>query len=163
MCTIHGNNLVPDVCNVCRHCTHFIKAPVVKQLVVASAPTVSAVIPGPADRLLVRRSDERDPTLVFTQEEMAIASKLFTMGTLKKGHFEELTRDHLFLPAGQNETLFENMMLEGFFKKYEHDKRFRHIFVFKDQLVKLGKELRVAQRPFVQALGTATQLSQHVR
>ena len=46
LCTIHGNNLVPDVCNVCRHCTHFIKAPVVKQLVVASAPTVSAVIPG---------------------------------------------------------------------------------------------------------------------
>ena len=70
LCTIHGNNLVPDICNVCRHCTHFIKAPVVKQLVVASAPTVPGVIPGPADRLLVRRSDERDPTLVFTQEEM---------------------------------------------------------------------------------------------
>ena len=59
--------------------------------------------------------------------------------------------------------LFWNMIMEGLFKKYEQDKRFRHIFVFKDQLVNLGKELRIAQRLLVEAVGTSTLMSRHVR
>ena len=53
--------------------------------------------------------------------------------------------------------------METLFKRYEHDNRFRHIFVFKDQLGKLGRELRVAQRPLVEAVCTTTSLSRHVR
>ena len=43
---------------------------------------------------------------MFTEEEMEIANRMFSMGIFKKAHFEELTRDHLFLPTGQNEILF---------------------------------------------------------
>ena len=53
--------------------------------------------------------------------------------------------------------------MENLFKKYEHDKRFRHIFEFKDKLVKLGKEMRIAQRPFVLGVEAATELSRGIR
>ena len=92
LCTVHGNNLVPEVCNACRACSHFVKSSVVKQLAVSHSDTAASGIPGPAERLLGRCSDERDPTLNFSSEKMAIASSMFTMGTFKKGHFEELTK-----------------------------------------------------------------------
>ena len=163
LCTVHGNDLVPDTCNVCHHCSKFIKPDMLKQLLAAQGGEDRRKIPGPAERLLGQRSDVKDPTLVFTQEEMATAEKLFTMGTFRKGHFEELRRDHLFLPEGQNEKLSANLMLEELFKRYVQDNRFRHIFVFKDQLVKLGKELRIAQRPLIEAVGVSTDLSRHLR
>ena len=92
-----------------------------------------------------------------------MAEKMFTLGAYKRGHFEELTKQYLFLPIGQNEKLSKNMMMEQVFKKYENDRRFGHIFDFKNKLVKLGKEMRIAQRPLVLAVGTTTDLSRHLR
>ena len=67
---------------------------------------------------------------MFTEEEMEIANRIFSVVIFKKAHFEELTRDHLFLPTGQNEILFGNLTLEGNLK-FGKDRRFRHIFTFK--------------------------------
>ena len=162
LCTVHGNDIMPETCNACLHCSHFIKPDMLQQLVVTNKAGPSK-IPGPAERLLSRRSDEQDPTLTFSPEDMEIADKMFNMGTFKKGHFEELVKEFLFLPLGQNNILSENIKMENLFKKYEQDKRFRHIFDFKDKLVKLGKELRMAQRPFVLGVGAATELSRGIR
>ena len=94
-------------------------------------------------------------------------------------HLIFLFFSHLYLPVGQNERLFENLTLEGSLRRYENDKRFRHIFIFKwvvgfslivvmfdlfrDQLVKISKDLRISQRPLIEAVGTATEMSRLIR
>ena len=160
---MHGNDPVPDTCNACRVISRIIKPDMMRSLIASKSKGETSKIPGPAERLLARRSDELDPTLLFSPDEMDLATRMFTMGTFKKGHFEELTKDYLFLPLGQNEKLSENIKMEDLFNKYEHNQRFRHIFEFKDKLLKLAKELRIAQRPFIGTVGVATELSRHIR
>ena len=60
---------------------------VADQLVV-DQDRVSA-IPTGAERLLRKRSDKMEPTLIFTEEEMTLAQLLATQGLFKRGHFDE--------------------------------------------------------------------------
>ena len=80
-------------------------------------------------------SDEKPTTLALSPASMDLAEKVFKLGRYKiPRYFEELTREFLFLPHDQNETLNSNLIMETFFKKYEKDPAFSHIFSYKDQI-----------------------------
>ena len=82
------------------------------QLVVHRGLPSTSSIPSPARRLLGKRSDEVEPTLVFSEEELETADRMFMMGRFRKGHFQELTKEHLMCPQNQHQRLTKNLVLE---------------------------------------------------
>ena len=50
--------------------------------------------------------------------------------------------------AGQNDILNANLMMENMFHEYERDGRHKHVFLFKNQVVKVTRDLREAQGCF---------------
>lgn len=163
LCSSHHQKLRPDICNVCFVANKIIRPDMAEQLRRNSKAMDLADIPGAAMRLLGRRSDEVEPTLILSDESMAIGLRLFTMGSFKKNHFDDLVKTWLFLPAGQNEQLHANIQTEDLFKPFEHDSRFSHVFAFRNTLVKLMRELRICQRPLILAVTTLTDFSVGLR
>lgn len=158
LCSVHKNNLVPATCKVCKHMTHIIKGDMAKQLVVDGT-----VIPTASERLLRKRSDQAEATLTFTDEELALAEKIYSQGMFKRGHFDELSKKFLFLPAEQNQLLSQNIETEDLFRPYEHESRYQHIFKYKNQVLSVLRQLRISTRPLVLALSHSTELARHVR
>ena len=75
------------------------------------------------------RSDEKAPTLIFSDFTLELAYNTFTQGRFRgKTHFPELVKKFLTLPPDQHEKLILDLKLEPFFKKLEGEKRFKHIF-----------------------------------
>ena len=52
--------------------------------------------------------------------------------------FEELTREYLFLPQSQNKVLTKSVQLEKMFQKFKKDKNFCNIFLYMEQMAKVG-------------------------
>ena len=71
LCSLHKNDLQPLSCTACKGCAHMIRREVRDQLVV-DASGAPYLIPSAKDRLLRKRSDEPIPTLVFSEEELAL-------------------------------------------------------------------------------------------
>ena len=104
--------------------THIIKGDMAKQLVVDGT-----VIPTASERLLRKRSDQTEVTLTFTEEELALADKIYSQGMFKRGHFDELTEKFLFLPPEQNRLLGQNIETEDLFKPYKHEPSASYTYV----------------------------------
>ena len=49
---------------------------------------------------------------MFSEEELETADRMFTMGRFRKGHFQELTKEHLMCPQNQHQRLTKNLVLE---------------------------------------------------
>ena len=77
--------------------------------------------------------------------------------------FDELTKDYLFLPADQNELLIKSIQLEQLLLKYKKDKAFTYIFQYVEQMAKVAKHLRIAERPIILAMGEMTRCMNAVR
>ena len=161
LCSVHGNDLVPLTCPACKACRHMMRENMSEQLVV-DHETLS-VVPTATGHLLRKRSDKVEPTLVFTEEEMNFAELLATQGLFRRGHFDEITKKHLFFPPIQNKRLCGNMETEALFRPYEHDPKYAHIFSFKMRMLSVLKHLRIASQPFVLAIRSATDLARHTR
>ena len=116
LCSVHENDLVPATCSICKHMTHIIKGNMAKQLVVDGT-----VIPTASERLLRKRSDQTEVTLTFTEEELALADKIYSQGMFKRGNFDELAEKFLYLPPEQNCLLGQNIETEDLFKPYEYE------------------------------------------
>ena len=70
--------------------------------------------------------------------------------------FDELTREYLFLPPGQNKVLTKSVQLERMFQKFKHDKNFANIFSYIEKLAKVAKHFRVSERPVILTMGELT-------
>ena len=149
LCSVHQVDLRPDTCNGCYTISKMVKPHVLKEIIKARANgdgPEDAEVPSAAARF--SRSDEKPPTLTLSPPCMDLASKIFSLGKFKVSHhFEELTKEFLFLPVGQNELLNANLSMENMFKQHEKSGKFKHVFTFKNQVVKVTRDLRVAQRP----------------
>ena len=104
-----------------------------------------------------------DPTLVLSVEEMATAEKMFSMGRFRKGHWEEVVKDYLLCPKPQHKTLTQNIELEAALRVIDSDGKFSAINDYRDKLIKIGMDLRIAQRPFVLSVGVNTDLTRYIR
>ena len=105
-----------------------------------------------------------EPTLVFSVEEMDTATRMFSMGRFKKGHFEEVIKDHLLCPQPQHKLLTQNFELEKALKNLDgKSTRFNPVKDFRDKLIRLGMDLRIVQRPFVLSIGINTDMARYIR
>ena len=158
LCSKHKNNLMLETCNACRCCSRLVGPDMARQLRIHGNLPRTSAITGPATRLLGRRSNEIDPTLVFSKEELDTASRMFSMGRFRKGHWEELVRDYLRCPKPQHKSLSQNLELEQALKILDNDGKVSNLNEYRDKLIRLGLDLRVAQRPFVLSVGVNTDL-----
>ena len=71
MCSMHENDLRPLTCRGCKAMFHMIRKNLRIHLVVDGSAGPSA-IPTAKDRLLSKRSDDQVPTLVLSEEEIAV-------------------------------------------------------------------------------------------
>ena len=150
LCADHGADLVPVDCVSCRMVSRTVRAPVLTEFIRLSKgkSVMAAQIPGAASRFATR-IDEKTPTLTFTEQDMALASSLFSRGKMAPATmFDELTREYLFLPQGQNESLTKSVQLEQFLLKY---KSYTNVFQFVEQMAKVAKHLRISERPIILA------------
>ena len=146
LCSEHGNSLKPDICNACNNLGRLIVPDVMTELTKASAEaTEEGEIPSASRRF--SRSDEHPPSLIFSADSLDLAVKVFGLGEFKSPkYFEELTKGWLFLPEAQNSVLTGDISMETLFKKYENHPMFSDIFIFKNQVSKCHRDLRVSFR-----------------
>ena len=101
--------------------------------------------------------DEKAPTLTFTESDLALAVSLFSRGRMSPPTlFDDLTKEYLMLPLGQNEMLTKSVQLEKFLLKFKRDKFFAHIFHYVEQMQRIAKHLQIAERPVILVMGELT-------
>ena len=76
MCSEHDNDLRPLACRACKAMNYMIRKNLRQHLVVDVSEAPSAV-PKAKDRLLGKRSDQEEPTLVFSEDEVAVLEAIF--------------------------------------------------------------------------------------
>ena len=143
-CSTHKVDLQPQTCNACRHVSRMVRPNVLKELVKTKGVKEDSDIPSAAARFC--RSDTVEPTMVLSESTMDLAIKVFSLGKFKlPHHYENLTKELMYLPLGQNDSLTANLTLEPMFKKFEKSGQYRHVFAYKNQVVRVTRDLRVAQ------------------
>ena len=76
MCSEHDNDLRPLTCRACKAMNHMVRKNLRQHLVVDGSEGPS-VVPSAKDRLLDKRSDHQEPTLVLSSDEMAVLEAIF--------------------------------------------------------------------------------------
>ena len=100
----------------------------------------------------VERSDEKPPSLSLSEEMLQFGRKIFSQGKYQtKGHFEALVKDHLQLSRQDHARLQQDIVLEPSLRKFERDGRFKHVFLYQEQVTRCIKDLRVNVRPLFSA------------
>ena len=165
-CEVHGTSLAASACIPCRLVSRMVKPTVLAQLVKLVAEKggeTAAEIPSAVDRFAVRL-DSKPATLTLTESDMALAESFLGRGKMVPASlFEDLVKEYLFLPQEQNERLTRSMLLEKMLYRYKKDKQYGHIFQYVEELAKVGKHLRIAERPVILSLGELTRLMTDIR
>ena len=120
LCDTHKLDIQPGaVCVKCRLVSRTVGRnvlPEVIKLLRAKAASTTD-IPSAAERYATRL-DEKPPSLTLTESDLSLAVSVFSRGKMvPPSMFEELTREFLFLPPGQNEILTKSVQLERMFIK----------------------------------------------
>ena len=117
------------------------KEPIAQQLVVDGSMPSPLAIPAASVRF-ASHCDEKNPSLVFNEEGMAIARNIFTAGMFRpKSLFDQVVHDYLFMSTEQNKALHQNLDLEQTFANTRKEKRYGHIFHFQSQITRVIKNL----------------------
>ena len=129
-CDQHKLDLQASSCQTCKLVTRSVGKAVLPELLKlkGAKDSASESIPSTAERY-ASRLDDRPPTLTFTESDLALAVLLFSCGRmLPPTLFDDLTKEYLMLPLGQNKTLTKSVQLEKFLFKYKRDKFFADIY-----------------------------------
>ena len=141
-CDIHNLDLLASSCVkyhlVSRTVGRAILPEVIRLMKAKAAANVD--IPSAAERY-ASRLDEKTLTLTFSKSDLSLAVSLFGRGKMVPPlMFDELTREYIYLPPGQNNVLMKLVQLEWMFKKFKHDKNFANIFTYFEKLTKASKQ-----------------------
>ena len=94
MCTVHKPGAMVEVCKTCHAALAMMRPEVVKQLL-AQPPATESVLSRYAGR-----SDDRQPSMVFSESTLQLAVKTFTQCRFKgKNRFQNLVQKYLSLPS----------------------------------------------------------------
>ena len=101
LCDEHKVDMAPSTCVTCRLVSRTVRGPVLPELIrLIKAKSAAAA----AAQRFATRIDEKPPTLTLSESDMPLAESLFGRGKMAPSTlFDELTREYLFLPQGQNE------------------------------------------------------------
>ena len=139
MCSAHKPGNMVEVCNTCNAALAMLRPEVVKQLI---APPVSSAV-----TRYLGRSDVKPPSLVFSASILQLAERTLSAGQFRsRSHFNELVKKFLTLPPNQHDSLGKDLVSEPLFRKYENERRFRHVFTYKRELGEVLRMLRISQR-----------------
>ena len=146
LCPTHPAGEMVEACNDCSKALELLRPEVAKQML---APlSVSSVVSRYAGR-----SDEKTPTMLFSDATLDLAFNTFTQGRFRgKTHFRDLVDKYLTLPPKQHERLVQDLQLEPLFRKLENEKRFKYIFDIRRRMGDCQKNLRLSQRPIFQVI-----------
>ena len=164
-CDEHKIDMAPSTCVTCRLVSRTVRGPVLPELIkmLKARAAAATEIPAAAQRFAMR-IDEKPPTLTLSESDMSLAQSLFGRGKMAPPTlFDELTREYLFLPQGQNEALTKSVQLEKMFLKFKKDKSHANIFQYVEQMAKVAKHLRISERPIVLAMGELTRFMNAVK
>ena len=78
-------------------------------------------------------------------------------------HFREITKACIYLPEAQNDVLMRNLKTEASLLWGGLSGELRSIFTYKNQVVNVVRDLRVAQRPLFVAVATLDKMLSDVR
>ena len=139
MCSVHKPGNMIEVCTTCSAALALVRPEIVKQLI---APPVSNAV-----KRYLGRSDVKPPSLVFSASILELAERTFFAGRFRsKTHFNDLVKKFISLPPDQHERLGRDLVSEPMFRKYENERRFRHVFTYKRELSEVVRMLRISQR-----------------
>ena len=164
-CDEHKIDMTPSACVTCRLVARTVRGPVLPELIklLRAKAAATTEIPAAAQRF-AKRIDEKSPTLTLSESDMSLAESLFGRGKMSPPTlFDDLTREYLFLPQGQNEALTKSVQLEKMFLKFKKDKSHANIFQYVEQMAKVAKHLRISERPIVLAMGELTRFMNAVK
>ena len=164
-CDEHKVDVAPSTCVTCRLVSRTVRGPVLPELIklIKAKAADTTEIPAAAQRFATR-IDEKPPTLTLSESDMSLAQSLFGRGKMvPPTMFDDLTREYLFLPQGQNEALTRSVQLEKMFLKFKKDKSHANIFQYVEQMAKVAKHLRISERPVVLAMGELTRFMNAVK
>ena len=164
-CEEHKADLAVSSCVTCRLVSRTVRGPVLPELIrlVKAQSAAAAEIPDAVNRF-ASRIDEKPATLTLSESDMALAESLFGRGKMSPPTmFDELTREFLFLPQNQNETLTKSVQLEKMLLKFKKDKVHSNVFQYVEQMAKVAKHLRISERPIVLAMGELARLMNAVK
>ena len=166
LCDVHNLDVQPgSSCTKCRLATRTVGKHVMPEVIklLREKAVSTSDIPSAAERYAARL-DEKSPTLTLSESDLALAVSVFGRGKMvPPSLFEELTKEFLFLPAGQNEALTKAFQLERLFNKFRHIKNFSGIFAYIEKLSKVAKHFRISERPVILAMGELTRFMNEVR
>ena len=146
LCSRHKPGQMVEVCLTCRAALGIVRPEVAKQLLAPTGPAPSMS----AAQRYAARSDDRTPTLHYSDSTMELAEGLFSaLPYRNKGHFGDMVKKYLYLPSVHNEALNKTLNSEPLFRRYEGEQRFKHIFAYKRDLGDGLKSLRIIQRPLL--------------
>ena len=164
-CDEHKVDMAPSTCVTCRLVSRTVRGPVLPELIklLKARAAAATEIPAAAQRFATR-IDEKPPTLTLSESDMSLAQSLFGRGKMAPPTlFDELTREYLFLPQGQNEALTKSVQLEKMLLKFKKDRSHANIFQYVEQMAKVAKHLRISERPIVLAMGELTRFMNAVK
>ena len=146
MCDDHPPGSMTKACGICAAALDLVRPEVAKSWL---APVI--VAKAAVARYAVR-SDEKPPTLMFSESTLDLAVNTLTQGKFRNNsHFQELTRNYLRLPDTQHDKLVQDLCVEPFFKKLEKEPRFKPIFTVRKEMGDCLHMLRISQRPLFTA------------
>ena len=75
------------------------------------------------------RCDQVKPTIELSDSVIELAHNMITKGQFRaKNAWTDVIKDYLTLPTAQHEKLSQDIILEGVFNKFCHDKRYKNPF-----------------------------------
>ena len=134
-CDTHRLDLQVTDCVKCRLVSRSVGRSVLPELIklMKAKDDTDTGVPSAAERY-ADRLDAKPPTLSFSEVDLSLAVSVFGKGKMvPPALFEDLTKEYLFLPQGQNEVLTKAVQLEKMFLKFKRDKNYANIFLYAPQ------------------------------
>ena len=93
------------------------------------------------------RCDDVTPTLTFSDSTIKVAQQVFAKGQFRhKGVWGDIVKKYLTLSADVHEALSVDLRSEEYIERLRREKRFQHIFKYRQDLTDSHKNLRISQR-----------------
>ena len=94
------------------------------------------------------RCDDIVPTMDLNDSTIEVATEVFSKGQFRdKRVWAETVKNHLTLPQDVHQSLSVDFKLEDYLERLKREKRFSHVFKYRQDLTNCLKNLRIAQRP----------------
>ena len=144
LCPQHKPGVMTRSCSSCAAALSFINdKEKVKMLTQNGANTEDDFV----NKYGTTRCDDVTPTLVLSDSTVKVAAQVFNKGQFRDKHiWTEMIKKHLTVSPDVHDQLSVDLKSEDVFERLRRDKRFAHIFKYRQDFSSSLKNLRITQR-----------------